>query len=64
MWLTVDLHKEYFKNPAWVGSIEKMTRVTCLPITDYNKLRFWREYYFRYNESQEREEDFMPDAQQ
>jgi hypothetical protein len=58
MWLAIDLHKEYFKNSGWVGSLQKMARVTNLPITDYHKLRFWREYFCRYNESQEREEDF------
>lgn len=51
MWLTIDLHKDYFKNSSYVGSIEKGTRVIRLPIVEYEKLRFWREYFCRYTEN-------------
>lgn len=51
IWLTIDLHKEHFKNVLWVGTLEKMARVTALPITEYNRLRLWREYYCKYSES-------------
>jgi hypothetical protein len=61
LWFTIDMHKEFFKNPAYIG-LEKCSRVTRLPIVEYERLRFWREYYSKYSESSQREEDFTPDA--
>jgi hypothetical protein len=36
-----------FKNPYFVG-LKFMTRLTRIPVTDYFKLRVWKEYYYRY----------------
>jgi hypothetical protein len=57
------MHKEFFTNPAYIG-LEKCTRVTRLPIVEYERLRYWREYYSKYSESSQREDDFTPDAHQ
>jgi hypothetical protein len=36
-----------FKNPYFVG-LKFMTRLTRIPVTDYFKLRVWKEFYYRY----------------
>jgi hypothetical protein len=64
VWTTIELHKDdYFRNPSYVGSLENMSRIQQVPVLEYHKLRFWREYFCRYSESKENEEDYMPDAQ-
>lgn len=49
LWFTVDMNKDFFRNQTFVG-LEKCSRVTRLPLVEYERLRYWREYYGRYSE--------------
>jgi hypothetical protein len=48
VWFEVNLRKDTdFKNPYCLSP----QRLTCIPETDYHKLRVWREYFFQFSES-------------
>lgn len=48
--MEVELRKKSdFKNPYY--QLEQVKRITSIPITNYYKLRFWKEYFFRFSES-------------
>jgi len=64
IWFTIDLQREFFKNPAYVG-IENAARVTQLPVVQIERLRYWKEYFSKYSETQtQTDEDYLPDAYQ
>ena len=64
IWFTIDLQREFFKNPAYVG-MENAARVTQLPVVQIERLRYWKEYFSKYSETQtQTDEDYQPDAYQ
>ena len=63
IWAIVNLCKEIeFKNPNFVGSLNKMDRIMKVKDCEYWKLRVWKEHFFRFSESQRGEEGYIPEA--
>lgn len=62
IWFAIDEQKHLFKNNFYVG-LDKAKRITQLPIVDYEKLRYWREYFSKYSDASYKEDDFMPDKE-
>ena len=63
IWAVVSLTKEReFQNPNFVGSLDLMDRIVRIKETDHWKLRIWKEYFFKFSESQRGEQGYIPDA--
>lgn len=62
IWVEVKLRKAMFKNPYYDLLLSK-ERVTVIPVTDYMRLRVWREHYFKYSEDWQRTVKQSPDYQ-
>lgn len=49
IWLEIGLRKETdFKNAYYT---KPGVRLTKIPVTEFYKLRVWKEYFFRYSDS-------------
>jgi hypothetical protein len=50
VWFAIDLQRDIFKNNFYVG-LDKAQRIARLPIVEYDRLRYWREYFSKYTEA-------------
>ena len=39
-----------FKNSSFVGNIDEMDRIMQIDEINYQNLRFWKEYFFRFRD--------------
>ena len=64
MWTVVQLHKnDAFKNPSFAGK-PYMVRITSIKKFNSWDLRFWKEFFMKYKESNSKDEiAFVPDCE-
>lgn len=51
IWTEIDLRKKTdFKNP-YFKHISQLTKVKSIPVTEFYRLRVWREYFYKFSDS-------------